>query len=201
MSVYPEETSLLGLKIGFAITGSFCTFNKVIPLVKELVESGADVYPVLSESVARFDTRYFKADEFRAEIESITGKKAITTIVEAEPIGPGALFDIIIVSPCTGNPLAKIACAITDTSVTMAVKEHLRTNKPVLIAVSTNDGLSNNAKNLGLLLNMNNICFVPFSQDEPLKKINSIVARYDLLVPALPQALKGQQIEPLMYNV
>ena len=189
---------LNGLKIGVALTGSFCTFDKVIPWIEKLIEEGVDVYPIISESVDKLDTRFGRADELKLKLENITGKRPISTIVEAEPIGPKKFLDMVVVAPCTGNTLGKIANAITDTSVTMAVKAHLRNQKPVVIAISTNDGLSNNAKNLGILLNMKNIYFVPFRQDDPLKKSNSLVANYDMLIPTIQAALEGKQIQPIL---
>ncbi|HHV98684.1 MAG TPA: dipicolinate synthase subunit B [Clostridiaceae bacterium] len=189
---------LKGLKIGVALTGSFCTFDKVIPWIEKMVEEGADVYPIISESVDKFDTRFGRAEEWKFKLENITGKRPITTIVGAEPIGPKKLLDVVVVAPCTGNTLGKIANAITDTSVTMAVKAQLRNQRPVVIAISTNDGLSNNAKNLGLLLNMKNIYFVPFGQDDPVKKSNSLVAKYDMIIPTIQAALEGKQIQPLL---
>lgn len=189
---------LSGLKIGFAMTGSFCTFEKVIPWMKKMVEEGADIYPIISEAVDKLDTRFGRADDLKLKLENITGKRPISTIVEAEPIGPKKLLDVLVVAPCTGNTLGKIANAITDTSVTMAVKAQLRNQRPVVIAISTNDGLSNNAKNIGLLLNMKNIYFVPFGQDDPLKKCNSLVAKFELLIPTIQAALEGRQIQPLL---
>jgi len=189
---------LNGLKIGVALTGSFCTFDKVIPWIEKMVKEGADVYPIISESVDKLDTRFGRADEWKLKLENITGKRPITTIVGAEPIGPKKFLDVVVVAPCTGNTLGKIANAITDTTVTMAVKAQLRNQKPVVIAISTNDGLSNNAKNLGLLLNMKNVYFVPFGQDDPFKKSNSLVAKYDMIIPTIQAALEGKQIQPLL---
>lgn len=189
---------LQGVKIGFALTGSFCTFSRIVPEIEKLLIEGADVLPIVSETVDVSDTRFGKADEWKLKIEAITGKKTIKSIIEAEPIGPKGLLDIIVVAPCTGNTLAKIANAVTDTSVTMAVKAHLRNNKPVVIAISTNDGLSANAKNLGLLLNIKNIFFVPFGQDDPIKKGNSLVAKFDMIIPTVMDAMNGKQIQPLL---
>ncbi|NJD01087.1 MAG: dipicolinate synthase subunit B, partial [Ruminiclostridium sp.] len=165
---------LQGVKIGFALTGSFCTFAKVMPELEKLVSEGADIIPVISETVDKYDTRFGKADEWKAKIEGVTGKKIIRTIVEAEPIGPKSMLDILIVAPCTGNTLGKLANGITDTAVTMAAKAHLRNGKPLVLAISTNDGLGTNAKNLGILLNAKNLYFVPFGQDDPVKKCNSL---------------------------
>ncbi|AUS96210.1 dipicolinate synthase subunit B [Clostridium thermosuccinogenes] len=189
---------LEGVKVGFALTGSFCTFAKVFAEIEKLVGEGADVYPIISESVDKTDTRYGSAIEWKNRLRVITGKDIISTIAAAEPIGPKGHLDILVVAPCTGNTLAKLANAINDTPVTMAVKAHLRNQKPVVLAVSTNDALGNNAKNLGVLLNAKNIYFVPFEQDDPEKKVNSLVAKMDLLIPTIQEALKGKQIQPIL---
>jgi dipicolinate synthase subunit B len=189
---------LQDVKIGFAFTGSFCTFSKVVPELGKIAAEGADILPVISEAVDSFDTKFGRADEWKSKIEAICGKKIIKTIVEAEPIGPKALLDIMVVAPCTGNTLGKLAGGITDTPVTMACKAHLRNNRPLLIAVATNDGLGANAKNIGLLLNTKNVYFVPFGQDDPAKKHNSLLAHFDLLVPSIQSALKGEQLQPLL---
>ena len=189
---------LQGVKVGFAFTGSFCTFAKVIPELEKIVAEGADVMPIISESVNKFDTKFGLADEWKARIEGITGKRIIKSILEAEPIGPKSLLDILVVAPCTGNTLGKLANGITDTPVTMACKAHLRNNKPVVIAISTNDGLGVNAKNLGMLLNMKNIYFVPFGQDDPIKKCNSLLANNQLLIATVIEALKGKQLQPVL---
>ncbi len=189
---------LEGKRIGFALTGSFCTLDKVMPEIEKLVKEGAEVFPIISESVDKLDTRFGKAEDWKKQLIDITGKKIISSIVEAEPVGPKALFDLIIVAPCTGNTLSKLANAITDTSVTMACKAHLRNNRPVVIAISTNDGLGANAKNLGLVLNMKNIYLVPFGQDDPVKKTNSLVAKLELLRPTVLEALNGKQLQPVL---
>lgn len=190
---------LQGVKIGFALTGSFCTFAKVMPELEKLVSEGADIIPVISETVDKYDTRFGKADEWKAKIEGVTGKKIIRTIVEAEPIGPKSMLDILIVAPCTGNTLGKLANGITDTAVTMAAKAHLRNGKPLVLAISTNDGLGTNAKNLGILLNAKNLYFVPFGQDDPVKKCNSLTANNELILPTILEALKGRQLQPILY--
>lgn len=187
-----------GKKIGFALTGSYCTFHAVLPEIKKLCETGADVIPVLSYSVASTDTRFIKAKDLKVLLRDITGKDPIETIVDAEPIGPQKMLDLLIVAPCTGNTLAKIAGAVTDTPVTMAAKAHLRNERPLLIAVSTNDGLSANAKNLGALLNTKNVYFVPFRQDNYVKKSNSLVADMSLIVSAAENALTGKQLQPII---
>lgn len=189
---------LQGIKVGFALTGSFCTFARIIPEIEKLAAEGADILPIMSETVEGTDTRFGKADEWKMKVEAITGKQIVKKITEAEPIGPKGLLDVLVVAPCTGNTLAKIANAVTDTSVTMAVKAHLRNNRPVVIAVSTNDGLGANAKNLGQLLNVKNMFFVPFGQDDPIKKENSLVADFDLIIPAILEAMKGKQLQPLL---
>ena len=187
-------------RIGYALCGSFCTFKKSLVSLRSLVQSGADVYPIMSETAYNTDTRFGKAEDFHKEIMAITGHDIIKSIKEAEPIGPGKLFDLIIVAPCTGNTIAKIASGITDSSVTMAVKAHLRNNRPALIAVSTNDGLGAAAKNIGMLMNSKNFYFVPFGQDDSEKKENSLVAAFDMLIPAAEAALEGRQLQPLLFK-
>lgn len=189
---------LKGVKAGFAFTGSFCTFEKTIRELEKMVAEGADVMPIISAAVDSFDTKFGRAEDWKTKIEGITGKKLVKTIVEAEPIGPRALLDILVIAPCTGNTLGKLANGITDTSVTMACKAHLRNGRPVVIAVSTNDGLGANAKNLGALLNMKKIYFVPFGQDDPVKKCNSLVAKSELIIPTVLEALQGRQLQPLL---
>lgn len=189
---------LNGIKVGVAITGSFCTFDIILVEIQRLVDEGADVYPIMSYNAYNFDTRFGLAEEWKERIRKATGKEIISTIQDAESIGPKAYLDVIVVAPCTGNTLAKLANAITDTPVCMAYKAHLRNNKPAVIAVSTNDGLGANAKNLALLLDKKNVYFVPFGQDDPIKKCNSLIAHYDMIVPTVLEALKGKQIQPLL---
>ncbi len=186
-----------GVKVGFAMCGSFCTFSKAFEQLKLLAQTGYEVLPIMSETAYTTDTRFGKAEDFRAEIETICGKDIIHTIEAAEPIGPKRMTDIMIIAPCTGNTLSKLASATTDTAVTMAVKSHLRAQRPVLIALATNDGLSGSAKNMGAMLNRKHIYFVPMSQDDPIKKPNSLVAHFELLVPAMEAALLGHQIQPI----
>jgi dipicolinate synthase subunit B len=195
-----EKMLLDGIKVGFALTGSFCTFEKTLPEIEKLVKEGADVTAIISNSVDKYDTRFGYTNDLKTNLKQVTGKEIVSTIVGAEPIGPKALLDVLVVAPCTGNTLAKVANAVTDTSVTMAVKAHLRNQKPVVIAISTNDGLSANAKNLGLLLNTRNIYFVPFGQDDPMKKCNSLVANMELILPTVLEALKGKQLQPILKN-
>ena len=186
------------LKIGFALTGSFCTFSKVIPKIKELVDEGAEVLPIMSFNAYNLDTKFGKAKDFIAQIEEITGNEIIHTIQGAEPIGPKKLTDIMIIAPATGNTIAKLANGITDTPVTMAAKSHLRNEKPLIIAISTNDALSGSAKNIGTLLNKKNFYFVPFSQDNPITKPRSIVFDENYIVKTIEYALNGEQIEPII---
>ncbi|OKZ74035.1 MAG: dipicolinate synthase subunit B [Clostridium sp. 26_22] len=185
-------------KIGFVLTGSFCTFSKTIPKMKELIEKGAEVIPIMSFNSYNLDTKFGKAQDFINEIEEITGKKIIHTIQEAEPIGPKRLTDIMVVAPCSGNTMAKLACDIIDTPATMAVKSHLRNNLPVVIAPSTNNGLSGNAKNIGILLNRKHYYFVPFRQDNPITKPRSIVFDSEYIVKTIESALEDEQIEPIL---
>ena len=190
--------SIAGKRIGFGLTGSFCTLEKSLAQMEKLVGLGADIVPIISGIVEAADTRFGKAEYFRNRIEAITGKKCITTIVGAEPVGPGNLLDVMAVLPCTGNTLAKLANGITDTSVTMAVKAQLRNNKPVLLGIATNDGLGANAKNIGLLHNTRNVFFVPYRQDDPYKKTSSLICLMDLFIPALEAALDGIQLQPVL---
>lgn len=189
---------LKDLKIGFGITGSFCTFSKVPPLIESLINEGANVLPIFSHNSQKFDTRFGVASEFIDKIETLTGNKIIKSIPEAEPIGPKNLIDLMIIFPCTGNTLSKLANAITDTPVLMATKSHLRNNKPVVIGISTNDGLSNSAKNIGTLLNMKNIFFIPFGQDDPEKKANSLICKPEYAIDTIKKALEYKQLQPLL---
>lgn len=190
--------NLNGKNIGFAMTGSFCTFSAVIDELRNLQKSGANIIPILSQNVQNADTRFGKAEDFIKQLETITGNQSIKTIREAEPIGPQKLLDILLIAPCTGNTLAKLANGITDTTVTMAAKAVIRNRRPVVLAVSTNDGLGASAKNIGMLLNMKNIYFVPFGQDDPEKKCNSLVARMSEIQGSLEKALDGIQLQPIL---
>lgn len=189
---------LNGIKVGVAITGSFCTFDTILVEIQRLVDEGADVYPIMSYNAYSFDTRFGLAEEWKERIRKATGKEIISIIQDAESIGPKAYLDIIVVAPCTGNTLAKLANAITDTPVCMAYKAHLRNNKPVVIAISTNDGLGANAKSIALLLDKKHVYFVPFGQDDANKKCNSLIAHYDMIVPTVIEALNDKQIQPLL---
>lgn len=189
---------LKGKVIGFALTGSFCTFSKVIVEMENLVAQGAKIVPIMSATAHSVDTRFGRAADINARIESICNCSIITTIFEAEPIGPKGYLDLLIIAPCTGNSLAKLSAGIADTAVTMAAKAHLRNQKPVLIAVSTNDGLANAAKNIGSLMNYKNIYFVPFGQDDCIKKPTSLVAHMSLIGAAAEKCLSGEQIQPVI---
>ena len=185
------------IHLGFALTGSFCTFEPNLNLMAALSEQ-YDILPIMSYNAASLDTRFGKANDFIQRIEEICGKKVIRTIQEAEPIGPTHMTDVMLVSPCTGNTLAKLANSIVDTPVTMAVKSHLRNNLPVVIAVSTNDALSGSAKNIGILANTRNYYFVPLGQDNPAGKQTSLVAKFDRAPETIEAALKGIQLEPVI---
>lgn len=189
---------LKGVKVGFCLTASHCCFEKVMPQVRNLVDEGAEVFPIISTAVDTTDTRYGTSRQWKEMLHNITGRQAFSTIVEAEIIGPQKLFDIVVVAPCTGNTLAKIANGITDGAVLMSVKAHLRNQRPVVLAISTNDGLGMNAKNIGLLLNVKNIYMVPFGQDNPVEKPNSLVAKWELIVETILEALKGKQYQPIL---
>ena len=185
-------------KIGFAMTGSFCTFSKTIEELKKIVKTGAKVIPIMSYNSYNLDTRFGKASDFINEIESITGEKIIHTIQEAEPIGPKKMTDIMVIAPATGNTIAKLANGIIDGPVTMATKSHLRNNNPVVIAISTNDALSGSAENIGKLLNRKHYYFVPFRQDNPITKPRSIVFDFESTIKTIKYALEGEQLSPIL---
>lgn len=184
---------------GFALTGSFCTFAKTIPQIEKLQNAGFDVIPIMSFAAYETDTRFGLAEDFRDKIIKITGHEIIHTIKDAEPIGPKALLDVLVIAPATGNTLAKIANGINDTPVTMAAKAHLRNSRPLVLAVSTNDALSSAAQNIGRILNFKNIYFVPMSQDNTVKKPASLVADFEQIVPAVEKALEGKQFQPIIF--
>ena len=191
---------LNGKRVGFALTGSFCTLAQVVPQVARLATAGAEVIPILSETVNETDTRFGTAEEWRKKLQEATGNTPLVGVKETEPFGPKALLDLLVVAPCTGNTLGKLANGITDTGVTMAVKAHLRNQRPVVIAVSTNDGLGGAAKNIGALLNMKHVYFVPFGQDDPIGKPRSLVAQMSLVFDTAALALNGEQIQPIFQN-
>lgn len=189
-----------GLKIGFALTGSHCTLHEITGVIKELVDKGADVTPIISYSVENMDTRFGKAEEWKTKFKEITHKEPIHTIPDAEPVGPKKLFDCLVIAPCTGNTMAKLANGITDTPVLMAAKAHLRNQRPLVLAISTNDGLGLNARNLGTLLITKNIYFVPFGQDNPENKANSLVAHMNKVPETVLLACQGQQVQPMLLD-
>lgn len=190
---------LKGKKIGVALTGSHCTIEKVMIEIEKLVhEEGADVYPIISGSLNSTDTRFGTAAYWKDTLEKVTNRKVITTIVEAEPIGPQKLLDALVIAPCTGNTMAKFAHGITDSPVLMAAKAVLRNQRPVVVAISTNDGLGFGAYNLGILLNTKNIYLVPFGQDSPLGKNNSLVAHMNKIADTIVESMHGRQIQPLL---
>ncbi len=190
--------NLSGKTIGFAITGSFCTFAKIKGELMHLMEEDVNVIPIFSFNAYSLDTRFGKADEFVNAIESITKNKAIHTIAEAEKFGPKKILDILLIAPCTGNTMGKLVNGITDTPVLMAAKGHLRNQLPMVISLSTNDALGMNFKNIGSLMNIKNLYFVPFGQDDCKLKPNSLIAHTDLIIPALESALDGKQIQPII---
>lgn len=191
---------LEGKKIGVAFTGSFCTYEKAFKELNKLVEAKAEVQTIFSKESQSIDSRFGNAADFLEEAERITGNKPILEIETAEPIGPKSLLDILVIMPCTGNTIAKLANGITDTPVLMAAKAHLRNDKPLVISVSSNDALGMNMKNIGLLINSKNIFFIPFGQDSPLKKPNSMIADTSLLIPTIEMALEKKQIQPVILS-
>ena len=189
---------LEGKRIGFVMTGSFCTFRKTIDELKKIVKLGAKVIPIMSENSYTMDTKFGKAEDFINEVEDITGTKILHTIQEVEPIGPKDMLDILVVAPATGNTMAKLANDIIDNSATMAVKSHLRRERPVVIAISTNNGLSGAGENIGKLFNRKHYYFVPFKQDNPITKPRSIVFDPSYLIKTIEYALDNEQIQPIL---
>lgn len=185
------------MTIGFAMCGSFCTYAEVFPIL-ELMTRDYRVIPILSSNASHIDCRFGTAAEHKNSAAEICGTEPLHTIEQVEPIGPQKLLDALIIAPCTGNTLAKLAHAIADTPVTMAAKSHLRNGRPVIIAISTNDGLAGAAENIGRLLNKRNYYFVPFRQDDPFKKPNSLVADFTLIPKTLDAALEGRQYQPVL---
>ena len=190
------NSDLKNLKIGFCFTGSFCTFDVAVEAMRVLAEDN-EIFPIFSKNVSNTDTRFYRSETLYADVEIISGRKVVDTIVGAERFGPSEKLDVIVIAPCTGNTLAKLAHAITDTPVLMSAKAHLRNNRPLVIAVSTNDALSGNAKNIGYLLNAKNIYFVPMKQDNPIEKERSMVADFSKLNQTIEKALEQKQIQPI----
>ena len=183
--------------IGYAFCGSFCTFAGSLAVLREIVSVGYDVLPIMSENAYSTDTRFGKAADFVSEIEKITGKSVVHSITDAEPLGPKTPLEALIIAPCTGNTLAKIAGGITDTAVTMAAKAHLRCDRPLLIALASNDALSQNLSNIGRIVTSRSVYFVPLLQDDTEKKPHSLVAEIERIPECLAAALEGRQIRPL----
>lgn len=186
-------------RVGLALCGSYCTYEKLFAAA-ELLRHSYELVPIMSETAAETDSRFGTAAEHIRRLMDLTGKEVVTTIAEAEPLGPAVPMQALLIAPCTGNTLAKLAHGITDSAVTMAAKAHLRNGKPLIIALSTNDGLSGSAENIARLLNRKNVYFVPFRQDDPVKKPNSLQADFSLLGAAVEAALKGQQLQPVLSN-
>jgi dipicolinate synthase subunit B len=184
-------------RLGLALCGSYCTFDKILPVAEELT-ADYEVTAVMSENAAGTDTRFGCAETMRARLGEITGRVVINTVTDAEPIGPKRLFDVLVVAPCTGNTLAKLAAGIADSAVTMACKAHLRNLRPLVICVSSNDALSTNAKNIGDLMNRKNIFFVPLRQDDPVNKPFSVVSDVSLIGDTVAAALGGTQLQPML---
>ena len=184
--------------IGFAMCGSFCTFAPVLEALEELHTVFPDIIPIMSDTSYETDSRFGSAAAFRERLESICSHEILHTIPQVEPIGPKALLDALVIAPCTGNTIAKLANGVADTPVTLAAKAHLRNEAPIVIAVSTNDALAGNAANIGLLLNRKHYYFVPFRQDSPQKKPRSMVADFSKLTDTVCHALQGEQIQPIL---
>ena len=186
------------IRVGFAMCGSFCTHQQVLSELEKLCGQYSEITPILSEACRSTDTRFGKAEDLRVAVERLTGHQAVDSIPTAEPIGPKALLDVLVIAPCTGNTLAKLAGGITDTAVTMAAKAHLRNGRPVVIAMATNDGLSAAARNIGELLVRKNYYFVPFGQDDPEKKPCSLMADFSRIGETIDAALEGRQLQPIL---
>lgn len=189
---------LLGKMIGFALAGSHCTLEQIFAPIRAIREEGAEVLPIISHTVDSVATRFGTPEQWKAGLRELTGREPLATIPDVEPLGPKKLVDALVVAPCTGNTLARLANGITDSPVTMAVKTTLRNRRPVVLAISTNDGLGLNALNWGLLINVKNVYFVPFGQDNPTEKPNSLVAHLELLLPTLLAALEERQYQPVL---
>ncbi|MBA4494386.1 dipicolinate synthase subunit B [Paenactinomyces guangxiensis] len=187
-----------GLTIGFGMTGSHCTHDEVLPQMKRLAELGARVIPIISHTVAMVDSRFGTAEDWKRKIKEITGETPLMTIPETEPLGPSKMLDCLVIAPCTGNTIARLANALTDGPILMAAKAQMRNHRPVVLAISTNDALGLNAANLAKLLAAKDIYFVPFGQDAPEKKPKSMVARMELIPAACLSAIEGKQLQPLI---
>ncbi len=189
---------LAGMRIGFGLTGSYCTIPDVLPEMKRLRAEGAELFPIVSPTLLQTDTRFGKGEGIYKAVVEITGREPWQTLVEVEPIGPKKLLDVMVVAPCTGTTLARLALGLSNTPVTLACKAQLRNNRPVVLAIATNDGLGANLMNLALIMNRRSIYFVPFGQDDPEGKPKSLVANLELLTPTIIQALQGEQLQPVL---
>ncbi|MFS0727896.1 dipicolinate synthase subunit B [Paenibacillus sp. 1P07SE] len=187
-----------GKTVGYALSGSHCTFAEVMPQIQRFIDAGAGVVPIVTSTIMTTDTRFGTSEEWQRQLKAITGNEIISTILQAEPLGPSKLLDVLVIAPCTGNTTSKLANAMTDSAVLMAAKAQMRNGRPVVLAISTNDGLGLNAANIAKLLVTKNIYFVPFGQDNPQQKPNSLVARMDLVVEACEAAIAGQQLQPMV---
>ena len=196
-----DISKLAGLKVGAAVCGSFCTFSRVFRVLSELAAMGCNITPIMSECAYTTDTRFGRAQEHAARLFDITGKTVLHEITTTEPIGPKKMFDVLLVAPCTGNTLAKLAAGIVDTPVCMAVKSHLRNQRPVVIAVSTNDALAGASKNIGILRNYRNFYFVPVFQDDCVGKPFSMIADFSKIPQTIEAALDGVQIQPMITSI
>ena len=186
--------------IGFALCGSYCTFKEIFEQIEKLKNTGYNIIPIMSENAYSYDTRFGKAQDWQNLFIEITGNQIIHTIPQAEPIGPKKMLDALVIAPCTGNTLAKLAYGVTDTSVTLAAKAHLRNGRPLILAPSTNDALANAAKNIGALLNYKNVYFVPFGHDNYLKKPNSMISDFSLIEETVEHAFAGEQLRPVVIS-
>lgn len=185
------------MKIGYCFTGSFCTFARSFSVLQRLADDGHEIIPIMSENAYYTDTRFQGAEDFSTRVEILCGRRVIHTVTDAEPLGPREPLDLLIVAPCTGNTLAKIANGITDTAATMAIKAHLRSDRPLLLAIASNDALSRNLANIGLMLGHKSVYVVPMLQDDPIAKPHSLVAEFELIPKAAERALKGEQLRPI----
>jgi dipicolinate synthase subunit B len=187
-----------GITVGYALSGSHCTLPEVMPQIQRFVDAGANVIPIVSQSIMTTDTRFGKSEDWQRQLKGITGNDIISTIVDAEPLGPSKTLDVMVIAPCTGNTTSKLANAMTDSAVLMAAKAQMRNQRPLVLAISTNDGLGLNAVNIAKLLFAKHIYFVPFGQDAPHQKPNSLVARMDLILETCEAALQGKQLQPML---
>ncbi|MFC4307367.1 dipicolinate synthase subunit B [Cohnella boryungensis] len=187
-----------GITVGYALSGSHCTLEEILPQIQRFVDAGAKVVPIVSSTIMTTDTRFGTSSHWQQSLRQITGNEIISSIVDAEPLGPSKLLDVLTIAPCTGNTTSKLANAMTDGPVLMAAKAQMRNQRPLVLAISTNDGLGLNAANIAKLLIMKNVYFVPFGQDNPVAKPNSLVARMDLVMETCEAALQGKQLQPLL---